>query len=320
MRALFLALALARLPGAASSTAKAMLLSSIPAFEAETLLTEQTAYPLRMGCAGRAAPCTSPTKGGSAVRCLKDGKLATLADARSGLKSPEDLARGADGTLYWTDDDAGGLWRLGSDGKAAPRLPAQGPLASTEGLVAAPSGALLIGGGESGRIVVLRKDGRTSVLPLRIEKPEGMAFDAAGNLYIADNDADVLYLLTRAGRLHRAIANREGFSPETLHFADGALLITDSRNGKLHRYTPEDGLATVAVLAGALGNVQGVTSDERQHLPIGADRSQGAARHDHAPARRGRAMSRPAPRHPARPQTPPSGWWRCANLAGAACR
>jgi sugar lactone lactonase YvrE len=139
-------------------------------------------------------------------------------------------------------------------------------LKSTEGLVLAPSGALLVGGGETGRIVLLGKDGGTTVLPLRIEKPESMAFDAAGNLYIADNQADILYVVTQDGRLHRAIANREGFSPETLHFAGGALLITDSRNGKLHRYAPEDGLATVAVLAGALGNVQGVTSDEAGNI------------------------------------------------------
>jgi sugar lactone lactonase YvrE len=124
----------------------------------------------------------------------------------------------------------------------------------------------VVGGGDSGRIVLLREDGRTTMLPLRVEKPESMAFDAAGNLYVADNQADVLYVVTKDGRLHRAIANREGFSPETLHFAGSALLITDSRNGKLHRYTPEDGLATVAVMAGALGNVQGVTTDHDANI------------------------------------------------------
>jgi sugar lactone lactonase YvrE len=239
-----------------------MLLVLDPAFEAETLLTEKDGISSPDGLLWEKGALYIADEGGSAVRVLKGGKLVTLADARAGLRSPEDLVRGADGALYWTDDDAGGLWRLGSDGKAQRRLPAQGPLASTEGVALARSGALVVGGGEAGRIVLLRLDGQTSMLPLRVAKPESMALDGAGNLYIADNQADILYVVTQDGRLHRAIANREGFSPETLHFAGGALLITDSRNGKLHRYTPEDGLATIAVLAGALGNVQGVTSDE----------------------------------------------------------
>jgi sugar lactone lactonase YvrE len=238
-----------------------MLLVLDAGLEAETVLTAADGIASPDGLLWEKGALYIADEGGSAVRVLKDGKVTTLADGRSGLKSPEDLVRGADGALYWTDDDAGGLWRLGSDGKVAQRLPAQGPLESTEGLAVAASGAVLVAGGEAGRVVVLRRNGTTSVLPLRIEKPESMAFDAAGNLYIADNQADILYVVTRDGRLHRAIANREGFSPETLHFAGGTLLITDSRNGKLHRYTPEEGLATVAVLAGALGNVQGVTSD-----------------------------------------------------------
>jgi sugar lactone lactonase YvrE len=262
VRRLFTALALVSLAGCGKLNREGMLLVLDPAYQAETLLTEADGISSPDGLRWEEGALYIADEGGSAVRVLKDGRLVTLAGSRSGLKSPEDLARGADGALYWTDDDAGGLWRLGSNGKAERRLPAKGPLESTEGLVLAPSGAFLVGGGEAGRIVSLRQDGRTGELPLRIEKPESMAFDASGNLYIADNRADILYVVTKDGRLHRAIANREGFSPETLHFAGGALLITDSRNGKLHRYTPEDGLATVAVLAGTLGNVQGVTSDE----------------------------------------------------------
>jgi sugar lactone lactonase YvrE len=262
MRRLLLALTLIALAGCGKLNREAMLLVLDPAYQAETLLTEADGIASADGLRWENGDLFIADEGGSAVRVLKaDGTLETLAGPKQGLKSPEDFARGADGALYWTDDDAGGLWRLDREG-AARRLPAEGPLASTEGLVAAQSGAMLVGGGEAGRIVLLRPDGSISVLPLRIGKPESMAFDAAGNLYIADNEADILYVVTKDGRLHRAIANREDFSPETLHFAGGTLLITDSRNGKLHRYAPEDGLATVTVLAGALANVQGVTSDD----------------------------------------------------------
>jgi streptogramin lyase len=246
---------------------QAMLLVLDPGYRAETLLTEEDGIASPDGLLWEGGDLYIADEGGSAIRVLKaEGKVVTVAGADAGLRSPEDLVRGADAALHWTDDDAGGLWRLEPEGKAARVLPAEGVLASTEGLARAPSGALLIGGGETGRIVLLRGDGTRTTLPFRIDKPESMAFDAAGNLYIADNQADILYVLTRDGRLHRTLANREGFSPESLHFAGGALLITDSRNGKLHRFTPEDGLTTVAVLAGALSNVQGVTADEAGNI------------------------------------------------------
>jgi len=244
-----------------------MLLVLDPGYRAETLLTNADGIVSPDGLRWENGNLFIADEGGSAVRVLRaGGKMETLASASDGLKSPEDLARGPDGALYWTDDDAGGLWRLGGDGKAARRLAADGPMASTEGLGVAPSGAMLVGGGEAGRIVLLAPDGGTRELPLRIGKPESMVFDAAGNLYIADNEADALYVVTSDGKVHRPISGREDFSPETLHLSGGALLITDSRHGKLHRYTPEDGLSTVAVLAGALGNVQGITSDDAGNI------------------------------------------------------
>jgi virginiamycin B lyase len=259
--AAFLLAALCALAGCGRLDRRAMLLVLDPGYEAETLLTNRDGIASPDGLRWEDGRLYIADEGGSAVRVLgPDGKVATLATAAQGLKSPEDLARGPDGALYWTDDDAGGLWRLG-EGGAVRRLAWAGPLVSSEGLATAPDGAILVGGGKAGRVFALASDGRLGALPLRISKPESMAFDGEGNLYIADNEADILYLLTRDRVLHRPIAERDGFSPETLHFSNGALLITDSRNGKLHRYTPEDGLTTVAVLAGELANVQGITSD-----------------------------------------------------------
>ena len=48
---------------------------------------------------------------------------------------------------------------------------------------------------------------------------------------------------------------------ESLRFASGALFITDSDNGKLFRYTPDDGLNVVAVFGGSLANIQGIAAD-----------------------------------------------------------
>ena len=265
-RAILLLAALAALAACGRLDQRAMLLVLDATYEAETLLTNRDGIASPDGLRWENGSLYIADEGGSAIRVLgPDGRVAILATAKDGLQSPEDLARGPDGALYWTDDDAGGLWRLG-EGGAEQRLAAEGPLADSEGLAVTRAGAILIGGGEAGRILMLGRDGSVRPLRLRISKPESMAFDGEGNLYIADNDADILYLLTPQGRLHRPIATQDGFSPETLHFSHGALLITDSRNGKLHRYTPEDGLSTVAVLAGELANVQGVTSDDAGNI------------------------------------------------------
>ena len=205
-------------------------------------------------------------EGGSAVRVWTPGQpVRTLADARAGLSSPEDLARAADGTIYASDDDTGGVWRIGVDGRTA-RI-AEG-LASTEGLTLTPGGTVLAGDQRAHALFAVAPDGRTARLRGGIRKPESLAYDATGNLYIADNEDNVLYLLTSEGRLHRPIRDQRRFSPESLHFARGALFITDSANGKLHRYTPEDGLSVVAVFGGSLANVQGVTSDEGGNLYV----------------------------------------------------
>jgi len=124
------------------------------------------------------------------------------------------------------------------------------------------------------RVVSVTPDGRASLLigaERGITKPESLAFDAAGNLYIADNHDDVLYLLTRDGRLHRPIAARDGFSPESLVYTSGALFITDSHHGTLYRYTPEDGLAAVAVFTGDLANIQGIAADPEGNLYVSVE-------------------------------------------------
>jgi gluconolactonase len=208
-------------------------------------------------------------EGGSAVRSWAPGeRVRTLADARAGLSSPEDLALTPDGTLYVSDDDTGGVWRI--DGDGAVRLAPQ--VTSSEGLVLAPSGDLLIGDPRQRRIVRLGGAGQASrLLREDIGKAESFAFDESGRLYIADNDARILYLLSGSNGLRRPIEQRSRFSPESLHYGHGALFITDSDNGRLYRFTPEDGLRVIAVFGGSLANIQGITSDESGNLYVSVE-------------------------------------------------
>jgi len=195
--------------------------------------------------------------------------LKKLVDAGFGFQSPEDLVIDSQDNIFFTDDDAGGLWELTADG--TPRMIAtrnQG-LISTEGIALAPDGSLLVGDGEQHKVFRVTRDGKVSDFlgtDYGITKPESMVFDDRGNLYIADNEDNVLYLLDANRKLHRIVDRNDSFSPETIYFARGSLYITDSHNGKLYMYTPGEELKTIAAFGGQLKNVQGVTVDDQGNI------------------------------------------------------
>jgi sugar lactone lactonase YvrE len=235
-------------------------------YQAAVVATNRSGFAAPDGLLWRRGQLYLADEGAGGVGLLgKDGSFTTFCDARAGASSPEDLTMDADGNIYFTDDDAGGLWKVDAGWKASLVAGKDKGLVSTEGIAHAPDGRILVGDGERHTVFGVGKDGAVSVLlgPERgVKKPESMAFDDAGNLYIADNEDDVLYLLDRGGNLRRVIERRESFSPESIAYAHGALYITDSRNSKLCRFTPEEGLKAVAVFGGKLKNVQGVAVSE----------------------------------------------------------
>ncbi|MFN2576065.1 MAG: hypothetical protein ABR607_00070 [Pyrinomonadaceae bacterium] len=195
--------------------------------------------------------------------------LKKMADAGFGFQSPEDLVIDSQDNIFFTDDDAGGLWELAANG--SPRLIAgkDKGLVSTEGIALSPDGSLLVGDGEQHKVFRVTRDGNVSDFlgkDYGITKPESMVFDDRGDLYIADNEDNVLYLLDANRKLHRIIDRSDSFSPETIYFAGGSLYITDSHNGKLYIYTPGEELKTIAAFSGQLKNVQGVTLDDQGNI------------------------------------------------------
>ncbi|HLL29991.1 MAG TPA: hypothetical protein VK403_03240 [Allosphingosinicella sp.] len=258
---LFLALA-----GCGKLDQEAMVLAVEPGWSAEVVASEKDGFSSPDGLLWADGTLYVADEGGSAVRAWRPGaRPAILADARAGLASPEDLVRDSAGNTYFTDDTRGGLWRTDRLGATTALVEPGRGLPSTEGLGLSPGGDLVVGDGPGHRVLKVRPDGSVSVLigPERqITKPESFAFDDSGNLYIADNRDNILYLLRTDGRLQRVIADRKGFSPESLRFAGGNLFITDSDNGKLFRYTPDDGLSVIALFGGSLANIQGIAADE----------------------------------------------------------
>lgn len=261
----FFALALA-LAGCGKLDQEAMVLTVEPGWSAQLVASEKDGFSSPDGLHWAGGRLYVADEGGSAVRAWRPGtRPAILADSGAGLASPEDLVRDSAGNVYFTDDTRGGLWRTDTAGRTSALVEPGRGLSSTEGLGLSPAGDLVVGDAQGHRVLKVTKDGSLSVLigpERKIAKPESFAFDGSGSLYIADNSDNVLYRLAADGRLHRAVADRPGFSPESLHFAGGALFITDSDNGKLFRYTPDEGVSVVAVFGGTLANVQGIAADE----------------------------------------------------------
>jgi sugar lactone lactonase YvrE len=195
--------------------------------------------------------------------------LKRLADSSLGFSSPEDLVVDADGNIFFTDDDAGGLWEVDAQGKTRLVAGKDKGLISTEGIALAPDGSILVGDGEQHVVFRVTRDGTVSEFlgkTAGITKPESMVFDDKGNLYIADNEDQVLYLVDSNRQLHRLIDRQDSFSPETIFFSKGSLYITDSSNGKLYVYNPKEELKTIAAFGGQLKNVQGVTVDDQGNI------------------------------------------------------
>lgn len=250
---------------------KGMVLLKDEAYHASIFSTNSNGIATPDGLWWRQGKLFIADEGGSALRVWSTSGLQTLCNATLGVQSPEDVVMDADGNLFFTDDDAGGVWQVESNGNARLLAGKDKGLVSTEAITLAPSGEILVGEGLKHQVFTVSRSGEVSVLlgpGYGIRKPESMVFDEVGNLYIADNEDDVVYRLTPDMKMERLLEKREGFSPETLWYADGTLFVTDSRNGKLSRFTSEEGLQTIAVFGGQLASVNGLTMDEQGNLYV----------------------------------------------------
>jgi sugar lactone lactonase YvrE len=186
-----------------------------------------------------------------------------LLPGNSQVSSPEDIIRDMAGNLYFTDDDAGGVWRLTSAGDLHRLAGAEQGLAATEGLAILGNGDLLVGDGQAHKLFRIARDGGISevALPITIRKAESMASDEQGNIYIADDQEHRVYRLSANGNLTTLLSPRDGLQTcESLCYVEGALYLTDDQAAKLYRWTAADGLRTIAQFSGRLRNVQGVAA------------------------------------------------------------
>jgi sugar lactone lactonase YvrE len=239
-------------------------------YKASIFATSKTGFGSPDGLLWRNGKLYLANEGSDALEVWsKADGLKRLADAKLGFLSPEDLVMDKDGNIFFTDDDAGGLWEVDALGGTHLIAGKDKGLISTEGIALAADGSLLVGDGEQHEVFRVTRDGKVAQFlgkEYGITKPESMVFDDKGNLYIADNEDNVLYLLDLNHQLHRIVDRKDTFSPETIYFFKGSLYITDSHYGKLYVYTPNEEVKTIAAFGGQLKNVQGITLDDQGNI------------------------------------------------------
>jgi sugar lactone lactonase YvrE len=247
-----------------------LVIMTDPSYKATMFATTKAGFGSPDGLLWHKGKLYLADEGGVAVEVLaRNEGIKKLADAGLGFLSPEDLVIDNQDNIFFTDDDAGGLWQVTADGKLREVAGKDKGLISTEGIALAPDGSLLVGDGEVHKVFRVTRDGQISEFlgsNYGITKAESMVFDDRGNLYIADNEDNVLYMLDGEKKLHKIIDRGDSFSPETIYFAKGSLYITDSHNGKLYVYTAGEELKTIAAFGGQLKNVQGVTVDDQGQI------------------------------------------------------
>jgi len=117
----------------------------------------------------------------------------------------------------------------------------------------------------------------------RFEYPAGMAFDPAGNLYVADSAANTIRKITPAGVVTTIAgtpfaegsndgngANARFLSPVAVAAdTNGNVFVTDADNRTIRKITPAGVVTTFAGVAGSYANFDGTGSAARFELPEG---------------------------------------------------
>ncbi|MGD9528502.1 SMP-30/gluconolactonase/LRE family protein [Pseudonocardia sp.] len=170
----------------------------------------------------------------------------------AGLLAPNDLVEGPDGRIWFTDPG-------GTPGRVHAFDPRGGGVEELAGGIAYPNGLAFDACGEflyvaetrTGRVLRYGWDGST-LQPLGVfatlsaGSPDGLAFDADGNLYAASPDADLVAVFDPDGREREPLRFAGPTFPTNLCFAGpelDVLVVTAAKGGRV--------LAVDAVAKGA---------------------------------------------------------------------
>ena len=194
------------------------------------------------------------------------GGLQVIAD---GLEGPHQLAFGYGG-LFVTDELGGTIWKIAPDGTISEFVTG---LTGPSGIAFSPDGVLHVSDDDH-HVVSYDTDGTEHLVldpaampddAAPLENPNAIAFDAAGNLFIANADDGTISKLDADGvTFTRMFAT--GFAlPQGLVVDDSGNLWVADQFGNITEIDPDSGIPTGSVLATGNNNDGGLAfrSDEQ---------------------------------------------------------
>lgn len=205
---------------------------------------------------------------------------------------PAAISVAPDGSLYTASFVSGAVWRVTAAGQVSELPGTRQALGAVAGLQAAPEGVLylidqwdaspLSTGGE-----LLRRDanGRLQRLAADFVLPDDVTRDGAGNLYVSDRGAGLVWRLTPAGERDvwwRPPADEQPAAPTGLAWdaQRDALVVTDSNRDAIYRVSA-DGVTETLYQHGAAAHapgLDGVTLDGQGRILVAAQGQNGLAR------------------------------------------
>jgi gluconolactonase len=177
---------------------------------------------------------------GTLQRVTPEGDVTLLA---GDLDTPNDVCVGADGAVFFTDprdnwfapeDERrpGRVWRW-SGGALGLELVHEG-LQYPNGIGFDRAGRLIVAESRTGRLHVV-SDGASEVWATCPRgAPDGFCFDAEGTCFVACFDIGTLFVFDRDGNVQDELwAGPDTWTTNCMIASDGALMVTESRQGRL---------------------------------------------------------------------------------------
>ncbi len=146
-----------------------MVMVTDTAYRAKLVATHGDGLDMPDGILWREGKLILADEGAGALRVWgSSGGITTLCDSTAGIHEPEDLVADREGNVFFTDDDAGGVWEIDPRGRVSLLAGRDKGLPSTEGIALAAPRVFML---EPGQPCILRGAFRLPVLHRHIVPP-----------------------------------------------------------------------------------------------------------------------------------------------------